>query len=58
MQSKMLEFKKQGNTKTEMFFYEFKGLQRVDKLYITLRTLTSRNNISKSLREKNIPPLD
>lgn len=54
----MLEFKKQGNTKTEMFSYEFKGLQRVDKLYITPRTLTSRNNISKRLREKNIPPPD
>lgn len=48
----MLEFKKQGNTKTEIFFCEFKGLQRVDKLYITPRTLTSRNIISKSLREK------
>lgn len=35
-----------------MFFYEFKGLQHIDKLYITPRTLRSRNNISKRFREK------
>lgn len=38
----------------EMFFCEFKGIQHVDKLYITPRALTSRNSISKRLREKKI----
>lgn len=60
MHSKMLEFKKkkQVNTKMEMFFCEFKDTQSVDKLYITPRALTSRSNISKKLREKNLPASD
>lgn len=47
MYSKMLQFKRQGNTKMEMFFCKFEGIRRADELCITPRTLTCSSNISE-----------
>lgn len=45
--ARWLGFKRQGNTKMEMFFCEAEGIRRADELCITPRTLTHSSNISE-----------